>query len=82
MLTLKRSLAYGAGIAVGLLSAVATHAAGVLPVATSTLNDFLDDNFQLGFTTILYVLGVIWPYLIVVGIVWIFWKIARSFFHR
>jgi len=54
----------------------------MLPVATSTLTTFLDTTFELGFDTILYVLGVIWPYLIVVGIVWIFWRIGRSFFRR
>jgi len=54
----------------------------MLPVATSTLTTFLDTTFELGFNTILYVLGVIWPYLIVVGMVWIFWRIGRSFFRR
>jgi len=54
----------------------------MLPVATSTLETFLTDTFQLGFDTILYVLGYIWPFLIVVGIVWIFWRIGRSFFRR
>jgi len=54
----------------------------MLPVATSTLETFLGTTFDLGFDTILYVLGIIWPYLIVVGIVWIFWKIGRSFFRR
>lgn len=54
----------------------------MLPVATSTLTTFLDTTFELGFDTMLYVLGVIWPYLIVVGILWIFWRIGRSFFRR
>lgn len=56
--------------------------AQTLPVATSTLDSFLDDTFQLGFESILYVLGVIWPYLVVIGILWIFWRIGRSFFRR
>jgi len=64
-----------------LLGPLFAHAQS-LPVSTSTLETFLGTTFDLGFNTILYVLGIIWPYLIVVGIVWIFWKIGRSFFRR
>jgi len=50
-------------------------------IATSTVEGLLTTTFSQGFNMILYVLGVIWPYLIVVATVWIFWRVGRSFFR-
>lgn len=71
----------GALVALALVAPIAAFAQ-TLPVATTTLDTFLDTTFTLGFESILYVLGVIWPYLVVVGILWIFWRVGRSFFRR
>jgi len=50
-------------------------------IATSTLEAFLGTTFDLGISTMLYALGVIWPYLVTVAVLFLFWKIGRSFFR-
>lgn len=50
-------------------------------VSTSTLETFLDTTFSTGINQMLYVLGVIWPYLITVAVLFIFWRVGRSFFR-
>jgi len=50
-------------------------------VSTSTVETFLSTTFSTGVNQMLYVLGEIWPYLITVAIVWIFWRVGRSFFR-
>jgi len=50
-------------------------------ISTSTAEAFLDDTFTQGANMLLYVLGVIWPYLITVAIVYLFWRVGRSFFR-
>lgn len=47
----------------------------------AAMESFLTDTFTLGFNQILYVLGYIWPYLITVAILFIFWRVGRSFFR-
>jgi hypothetical protein len=41
----------------------------------------LIDVFGKSFESVVYVFTFIWPYLIVIAFVWIFWKIGRSFFR-
>jgi len=50
-------------------------------VATSTLTTFLGDIFGAGLNMILYILGVVWPYLMVIGIVFAFWRIGKAVFR-
>jgi len=52
-----------------------------MPIATSTLETFLSDTFTTGINQMLYVLGEIWPYLITVAVLYIFWNVGRSFFR-
>jgi len=51
-----------------------------LPVDISALNAFLGNVFGLGINTMVDVLETIWPYLIVVAVLYIFWRVGKSFF--
>jgi len=52
-----------------------------LPVSLDSLAEFLGNVFGLGINTMVSVLEVIWPYLIVVAVLYIFWRVGRSFFR-
>lgn len=63
-------------------TAYATTTTGMLgtDVSTSTLETFLSNVFGDGLDMILYALETIWPYLILVAIVFMFWRIGKKFF--
>lgn len=50
-------------------------------VATSTLENLLANTFTAGLDMVLYVLGFIWPYIMVVGIVYLFWRLGKRIFY-
>jgi len=49
-------------------------------IATSTLETFLGTTFGLGVNSALYLFGEIWPYLITIGVIVVFWRVGRAFF--
>lgn len=52
------------------------------PVATSSVATFFDGLASSGVSMLLWALQYVFPTLLVVGVIYLFWRIARSVLHK
>lgn len=51
-------------------------------VATSTFETFMSGIFGTTITSVIYVLQVTWPYILAGAVIWFFYRVAKSAFHK
>jgi len=51
-------------------------------IATSTFTDFLSAIFVQTINSTIYILQYTWPFLLAAAVLWFFYRVAKSAFHK